>query len=155
MHTHTDTLINTFEHIQGGCKQTQIQTRSRTHAHIQGGRIDIHCGGEDLKFPHHDNEIAQSVVSALRPTHTCMYACASYAHIVAVYLDLHVHACIRILHAFMPCTECGKYNIYACIRILHACMPRAECSKCTQTYTTCLHTHCWFFKAYHGRGEAC
>jgi cysteinyl-tRNA synthetase len=22
--------------------------------------IDIHCGGVDLKFPHHDNEIAQS-----------------------------------------------------------------------------------------------
>jgi cysteinyl-tRNA synthetase len=22
--------------------------------------LDIHCGGTDLKFPHHDNEIAQS-----------------------------------------------------------------------------------------------
>lgn len=22
--------------------------------------VDLHCGGEDLKFPHHDNEIAQS-----------------------------------------------------------------------------------------------
>jgi len=22
--------------------------------------LDIHCGGEDLKFPHHDNELAQS-----------------------------------------------------------------------------------------------
>ncbi len=25
-----------------------------------GDTIDIHCGGEDLKFPHHENEIAQS-----------------------------------------------------------------------------------------------
>ena len=25
-----------------------------------GGKLDIHSGGEDLKFPHHDNEIAQS-----------------------------------------------------------------------------------------------
>lgn len=25
-----------------------------------GGRIDIHAGGVDLKFPHHENEIAQS-----------------------------------------------------------------------------------------------
>ncbi|MDD4983870.1 MAG: cysteine--tRNA ligase [Candidatus ainarchaeum sp.] len=25
-----------------------------------GKTIDIHCGGEDLKFPHHENEIAQS-----------------------------------------------------------------------------------------------
>lgn len=24
------------------------------------GQFDIHSGGEDLKFPHHDNEIAQS-----------------------------------------------------------------------------------------------
>ncbi len=26
-----------------------------------GTSIDIHCGGQDLKFPHHENEIAQSV----------------------------------------------------------------------------------------------
>ena len=25
-----------------------------------GPTIDIHCGGEDLQFPHHENEIAQS-----------------------------------------------------------------------------------------------
>lgn len=25
-----------------------------------GNTIDIHCGGQDLKFPHHENEIAQS-----------------------------------------------------------------------------------------------
>jgi len=27
---------------------------------IDGDVIDIHCGGVDLKFPHHENEIAQS-----------------------------------------------------------------------------------------------
>ncbi|MEP4053388.1 MAG: cysteine--tRNA ligase [Litorimonas sp.] len=27
---------------------------------IEGDVIDIHCGGIDLKFPHHENEIAQS-----------------------------------------------------------------------------------------------
>ncbi len=27
---------------------------------IKGDVIDIHCGGVDLKFPHHENEIAQS-----------------------------------------------------------------------------------------------
>jgi len=26
-----------------------------------GETIDIHCGGQDLRFPHHENEIAQSV----------------------------------------------------------------------------------------------
>lgn len=29
-------------------------------ANISGGRIDMHSGGIDLMFPHHDNEIAQS-----------------------------------------------------------------------------------------------
>ncbi|CAH0477151.1 unnamed protein product [Peronospora belbahrii] len=28
--------------------------------HLAGGRIDVHSGGIDLRFPHHDNEIAQS-----------------------------------------------------------------------------------------------
>ncbi len=30
---------------------------------IFGGKIDIHGGGVDLKFPHHENEIAQSVAA--------------------------------------------------------------------------------------------
>lgn len=30
---------------------------------FKNGRIDIHGGGFDLKFPHHENEIAQSMVS--------------------------------------------------------------------------------------------
>ena len=29
---------------------------------ILGARMDIHTGGVDLKFPHHDNEIAQAEV---------------------------------------------------------------------------------------------
>jgi cysteinyl-tRNA synthetase len=29
---------------------------------IFDSHIDIHSGGQDLKFPHHDNEIAQSEV---------------------------------------------------------------------------------------------
>lgn len=28
---------------------------------FEGGKIDIHGGGQDLKFPHHENEIAQSM----------------------------------------------------------------------------------------------
>ena len=29
---------------------------------ILGAQADIHTGGVDLKFPHHDNEIAQAEV---------------------------------------------------------------------------------------------
>lgn len=32
---------------------------------VLGAGMDIHSGGEDLKFPHHDNELAQSEVSLL------------------------------------------------------------------------------------------
>lgn len=31
-----------------------------------GDNIDIHAGGKDLIFPHHENEIAQSVCSTKR-----------------------------------------------------------------------------------------
>ena len=27
---------------------------------IMGAKLDIHTGGEDLRFPHHDNELAQA-----------------------------------------------------------------------------------------------
>ncbi len=36
-----------------------IECSAMVHRHL-GERIDIHGGGTDLKFPHHENEIAQS-----------------------------------------------------------------------------------------------
>lgn len=30
-----------------------------------GDSLDIHTGGYDLKFPHHDNELAQAEVSCV------------------------------------------------------------------------------------------
>ena len=37
-----------------------IECSAMSHSIFQTSPIDIHAGGEDLKFPHHDNEIAQS-----------------------------------------------------------------------------------------------
>ena len=34
---------------------------------FEDGRIDIHGGGQDLKFPHHENEIAQSMACHAHP----------------------------------------------------------------------------------------
>lgn len=34
---------------------------------FENGRIDIHGGGQDLKFPHHENEIAQSMACHQHP----------------------------------------------------------------------------------------
>lgn len=39
-----------------------IECSAMSHKTL-GGRLDIHGGGEDLKFPHHANEIAQSECS--------------------------------------------------------------------------------------------
>lgn len=35
--------------------------------HLLGDQIDIHCGGSDLIFPHHENEIAQSEAATGHP----------------------------------------------------------------------------------------
>lgn len=41
---------------------------------FKDGRIDIHGGGQDLKFPHHENEIAQSMACHHHPiAHTWMH----------------------------------------------------------------------------------
>lgn len=37
-----------------------IECSSMIEKHL-GTTIDIHCGGQDLAFPHHENEVAQSV----------------------------------------------------------------------------------------------
>lgn len=39
--------------------------------HVLGDRIDIHTGGEDLRFPHHDNELAQVGSKAVVPSAGC------------------------------------------------------------------------------------
>ena len=43
-----------------------IECSAMAHKYI-GGTIDIHCGGEDLVFPHHENEIAQSEADSVTP----------------------------------------------------------------------------------------
>jgi len=40
-------------------------------SHVLGDNLDIHTGGEDLKFPHHDNEMAQSCAFYSEPSKGC------------------------------------------------------------------------------------
>ena len=42
----------------------ECSAMSRTHL---GKTIDLHCGGQDLIFPHHENEIAQSEAATGKP----------------------------------------------------------------------------------------
>ena len=39
---------------------TCIQLRSVMASELLGSTLDVHGGGVDLKFPHHDNEMAQA-----------------------------------------------------------------------------------------------
>jgi len=48
-----------------------IECSAMIEAHL-GETIDIHCGGHDLTFPHHENEIAQG---------TCAHNGATYARV--------------------------------------------------------------------------
>ena len=43
-----------------------IECTAMIHKHL-GQTIDIHCGGQDLIFPHHENEIAQSEAATGKP----------------------------------------------------------------------------------------
>lgn len=43
---------------------------------VLGNRIDIHSGGEDLRFPHHDNELAQA--EAFMHSGACTPACQQW-----------------------------------------------------------------------------
>ncbi|KAJ0396177.1 hypothetical protein P43SY_006220 [Pythium insidiosum] len=48
-----------------------IECSAMTHR-VLGARLDVHTGGIDLKFPHHNNEIAQCEAhNGLTPGHAC------------------------------------------------------------------------------------
>lgn len=57
-----------------------IECSAMTHTCL-GKHFDIHGGGPDLKFPHHENEIAQSEAA-----HNCTYA-NTWMHAGALRLD--------------------------------------------------------------------
>lgn len=52
-------------HLTGLLLSVIFQCSAMSSA-ICGDQLDIHAGGFDLKFPHHDNEIAQVRDSVIR-----------------------------------------------------------------------------------------
>jgi hypothetical protein len=66
------TFVNIFRRILFHLEVSKCDIFSGWHIEcsamasaILGDSIDIHTGGYDLKFPHHDNELAQSEVRRL------------------------------------------------------------------------------------------
>ncbi|CAI2360622.1 unnamed protein product [Moneuplotes crassus] len=59
-----------------------IECSAMSHAIFEKYPIDIHAGGEDLKFPHHDNEIAQSEAH-----HGCDQWVNYFIHVGHLHID--------------------------------------------------------------------
>lgn len=55
---------------------------------ILGQTLDIHTGGIDLKFPHHDNEIAQAEVICTFTMNIFYYNCISDSIFYFIILGL-------------------------------------------------------------------
>ena len=66
---------------------------------LLGASFDIHGGGNDLMFPHHENEIAQSC---------CAYPDAGFANIWLHNEMLQVEGkkMSKSLGNFLPCVTC-------------------------------------------------
>src|SRR5512134_2142807 len=62
-----------------------IECSAMSHAHL-GAPIDLHAGGKDLVFPHHTNEIAQSV-AAVGDGRTAESFCRYWMHNGFVEID--------------------------------------------------------------------
>lgn len=65
----------------------------------QGEFLDIHAGGEDLKFPHHDNEQAQSEAYLCRPQWTNYFWHAGHLHIEGLKMSKSLKNFITIRQA--------------------------------------------------------
>ncbi|KAF2357893.1 Cysteine-tRNA ligase [Trinorchestia longiramus] len=77
---------------------------------IFGSHVDIHSGGVDLKFPHHDNELAQSEAH---------YKCSQWITYFLHTGHLHIDGCkmSKSLKNFITIGEALKQNSAAHLRV--------------------------------------
>lgn len=71
---------------------------------INGEHLDIHAGGEDLKFPHHDNEMAQSEAYLQRSQWVNYFWHAGHLHIEGLKMSKSLKNFITIRQALEICT---------------------------------------------------
>merc|ERR1719215_1591227 len=91
---------------------------------INGEYLDIHAGGEDLKFPHHDNECAQSEAYLQRSQWTNYFWHAGHLHIeglkmskslknfitIRQSLEMHSARQLRIMFLMQPWDKGMNYS---------------------------------------------
>mmetsp|Transcript_2672 Transcript_2672/g.5565 ORF Transcript_2672/g.5565 Transcript_2672/m.5565 type:complete len:648 (-) Transcript_2672:41-1984(-) len=99
---------------------------------IQTGKMDIHSGGVDLKFPHHDNEMAQAEAEAGEPQWVNYFLHAGHLHIKGFKMSKSLKNFITIRQALEQntgrqirlCFLLHKYNEpmdYGDDTMAHAC----------------------------------
>ena len=77
-----------------------------------GDTIDIHCGGQDLIFPHHENEIAQSECFTGKPfAHYWMHnGYAQYRSPINYSTDI-IEQCISALNRLYTCRDSLDFEL--------------------------------------------
>lgn len=80
-----------------------IECSAMSHKYL-GENFDIHCGGNDLKFPHHENEIAQS---------RCAFEGSNFANywVHTGFLLVNGEKMSKSLHNFTTIEDLKKQNI--------------------------------------------
>ena len=86
-----------------------IECSAMARAYL-GDTVDIHCGGQDLIFPHHENEIAQSECCTGKPF-------ARY-WLHNGYINIDNHKMSKSLHNFFTVREVAEQYGYEPIRYL-------------------------------------
>lgn len=81
---------------------------------ILPGELDIHCGGIDLMFPHHDNEIAQS---------EAYYGCKQWVHFFlhAGHLEIEGRKMSKSLKNFVTIKEALERHTSRQLRLMFLC----------------------------------
>ncbi len=69
---------------------------------IFGSHMDIHSGGIDLKFPHHDNEIAQSEAA---------FGCNNWVNFFIHNGHLHIQVRVFWIHLYLSTNKYAFINI--------------------------------------------
>ena len=108
---------------------------------ILGQNVDIHSGGVDLKFPHHDNEIAQT---------EAYYNCPQWVNYFLHTGHLHIDGCkmSKSLKNFISINDALKQHSAAQLRVaflLHQWKDTLDYSRSVAFLLHFIPCHCNYF----------
>lgn len=131
---------------------------SAMSSHYLGETLDLHCGGQDLIFPHHENEIAQSEAATGKPfSHYWMHngyinidnkkmskslgnfftvreVAEQYGYEVIRYMMIQAHyrSPINYCKELLDACKASLERLYTCRNTLDRAMVTAPAGDCTE-----------------------